>query len=230
MDKIIRKIYTPNVEVLLWPILTIIVTSILSVFVFRNGYAKITEKLGVLENTKAVENTLSQKLEVLRQIPPGILDKTNVLLVVMPERNPTLFFISQLKNASQTTSVKLNEFEVKGFANVGGDISSIEVEGALDATDYPQAISLLRYFENVAPLAKVNGVRISRSNSGTLDLGTSISIFFSNLPTQLPPLTSPIKALTSEQEDSLKKVANFFLPEFNVILPSEPTDRANPFR
>ena len=230
MNNIIRKIYTPNVEVLLWPILTIIVTSFLIVFVFRNGYGRITKSLESLESTKSVENTLAQKLDILKQIPPGILDKTNVVLVGLPERNPAIFFVSQLKSASDKTQVKLNSFEVKSLTNFGGDISSLELEGALLANDYVTAISLLRYFENMAPVSKVNGVRLSRSNQGGLDLSTNISIFFSSLPTELPPLISPIKELTNEQEELLRKVANLFLPEFNVVLPSQPTDRTNPFR
>src|SRR3989344_4169941 len=59
---------------------------------------------------------------------------------------------------------------------------------------------------------------------------TKSCIDFSSLPTELPPLISPIKELTNEQEELLRKVANLFLPEFNVVLPSQPTDRTNPFR
>src|SRR3990167_3181017 len=87
LKSIYRRIYTPNVQILVGPFTVIAVTAILFILVAKNGYLRINKQLNVLKTTRATERILESKINALKEINQNILDKSDITLINLPNKN-----------------------------------------------------------------------------------------------------------------------------------------------
>src|SRR3989344_5676747 len=95
LKSIYRRIYTPNVQILVGPLAIITVTAILFILVAKNGYLRINKQLNVLKTTRATERILESKINALKEINQNILDKTDITLINLPNKNSGILMFSQ---------------------------------------------------------------------------------------------------------------------------------------
>ena len=230
LKSIYRRIYTPNVQILVGPLAIITVTAILFILVAKNGYLRINKQLNVLKTTRATERILESKINALKEINQNILDKSDITLINLPNKNSGILMFSQVKDLGVKSGIQINDLETGNLKKLNDDISSIQIKVEGNSVDFASLINFLEGLNKVAPVANIGNVKVSTIDSGVLESVTEVNTFWSKLPTELPPLTQPIKLLTQEEEIMLSQISTNVLPNFATLNQEEPKDRENPFR
>lgn len=222
------KIYNQNIKLIIVPMALLSILVVLFVVLVQNGYRRITSDLNDLENSRKTELLLEQKLESLRTIDPLILDKADVTLIALPERNPSSFFLTHVRRIGNEKEVSFTKIKTSSRQRVDDDVKKAEITLEFEASDNDVVIDFLKEIRRVLPIALINKVEIVGA-IGVKNTSATISIFWSDLPTELPPITQPIKALKNEEQVLLSEITSYVNPEFILLDPNDPTDRENPF-
>ncbi|OGM28431.1 hypothetical protein A2962_04720 [Candidatus Woesebacteria bacterium RIFCSPLOWO2_01_FULL_39_61] len=225
-----RKILTPNIMVLLGPISVLLGVIILFVIILNNGYSQIKTQLSTLKTTRNSENQLQTKLDKLKDIPPGILDNSSDVIVVLPYKNPGILIISQMRLYANNNSLSLSKIELKNASKTNDQLAKMQLSGEFDIPNFLSAVNFLKNMISSAPISTLDELTIKLSQAGALEGELKTSAYWADLPTQLPPLNEPFRELTKEEQDLLTKVANFSQPEFTTLPPTTPGQRENPFK
>lgn len=222
-----ERLFGPNVRVLAFPVLIIAALIILILFVVKTGYARVSLRLEDLQAAQKDEAVLEQKLEILQEIERGILAQTDVSLIAMPDKNPALWVIGQLKGTAQANSVFLHDNKLRSGSKDETGLTKIALETTGEG-GLGQIFGFLRAIDSLAPVFTIERVRIEE-NKGIVSANLKLFLYWADLPTRLPPLTDPIKRLTAQEEEIFAKIAKLKRPSFTVLKPSQPSIRESPF-
>lgn len=217
---------SPNIKLLGLPALTLVVLLGLLLFALKTGYSKIFGQIEELESGRMTENVLEIKAETLRRIQKGILPYSETSITAMPEKNSSLWTLSQIKFLAGRHEVGMSGIEFGGasFAGGGGVTISFQLAG-----DVQPVIDFLKEVKALAPVMTLDDVTFE-SQEGNVIVVTGVTTQWADLPTELPPLTKPIVDLTSNEEELLAELAKLYLPEFTVLAPSKSgSERVDPF-
>ena len=222
------KIFNPNIKLIMFPTLLLGVLVVLFVVLVQNGYHQIVTELDELEESQKTESLLFQKLSSLRGIDQSILDKADVTLIALPESNPSSFFLTHMKREGEEKGVVLIKFETRGFTSSSKEISEAQIKLQAEAVDIRSFVDYLQSLRKVLPIATIKKVELT-GRSAVVDMDIEIAVYWSDLPTQLPPITEPIRSLDASEQEILSEIVAFKKPEFVVLDPADPSDRENPF-
>jgi Tfp pilus assembly protein PilO len=208
------------------PLAYLLAALLISLFGLKTGLGKLGEQSKILSAAKKTQSTLQQKESLLRQRETQISSEIDILANVIPEKNPALTMITQLKNLAITNSIILTSFKI-GSQNDSGAVSFVDLnfdaEGAVSSL-----INFLSSLKNLAPLSAIDKAKLNQLG-GIGAVNVSIRVYFAPYPTKLPSLTEAINDLTDEEKDLLDTLSGLTLPTFTTLTPQEPSIRENPF-
>lgn len=217
----------PNVEVMMVPIILITVLIILSVLVVKIGISKVNSQREKLAAAQRNETIFKQKQEVLQEIQGEVLSLADLSASAVPNKNPALAVISQLKNLASSRSVELSNLQVgsKGGAEEG--MSRVEIGFDVEG-DFSSVLDFLQDTSKIAPISQIEKIKISQAVGATRASTTLVS-FWAPFPEKLPPLTEPAKDLSAEELGLIRRLSELTPPTFLEMTPSAPSARADPF-
>jgi len=218
-----------NVRAIGLPIFIFVVLLILTIVAGNTAYKEYQKQAKVLESDMVQETALKLKLDTLSSVEIVSLDATNRSLVALPEKNPGLFMVSQLKSLAQKHTLEVLESTVDKDSNFNDTISKAKISMVLGGTELSSFIDFLKETTTLSPLSTIDDVSISVSRN-EYEMEMAIFVYWSALPHTLPALTEPIKNLSTNDEEILRYLSNLTIPSFTVLNPTDPIERENPFR
>jgi len=229
LKDISKKIYSPDIQVLAGPVVLLLLFGFLTIVLVKNGYSRITAQLNELKESSQVEESLEGKLSILKKVSTTFDGSSSSVLVALPEENPGVQLISQMKLYAADNVIPLNRIEMKGLSDVSDTLTKIQIISEFEPVDYKSAISLLRSFQSSSPISSLDSLKVETMDGGVLIAEAEISVYWSKLPTELPPLTEAVKEFTSDELVFLSEISGLSQPQFTIMPPSSPSQRENLF-
>lgn len=194
-------------------------------FVGINQLRDINQKI---KASKKLQNTLTQNVEILREVEVEIGSQQDFIEVALPIGNTSVYFISQIKSLALENGLFISNIRTGVSSDQGGGIFragvTFDVEGSVDAITL-----FVNRLTKILPIGNVNEVRTVMSG-GIGRSSLTVDVYSSELPNQIPSLTSPIESLTAEEKDTLLELIGYTLPQFTKPEAQTPIVRENPFR
>ena len=216
-----------NLKAIVVPISLLFLGVFLFLIVFKVGISRINTQKANLQKSERDETILTQKQEILQSLEAEVLGYADSVSTAMPDKNPSLIAISQIKQLAETNAISLADIEVgnptkdkKGLSRV---VLSFEVEGAL-----PQVLSYLAAMDNFAPLSTVDKVEITQA-AGTSRATIDLAVYWAPLPTKLPAISEPVREFTANEAALITELSELQQPIFTEVKPSLPSGRIDPF-
>ncbi|HTK03504.1 MAG TPA: GspMb/PilO family protein [Alphaproteobacteria bacterium] len=216
-----------NFKLILNSTLPLIVVIILFLLVGKFGISKILEIQSQISDTRTRQTVLTQKLSLLQNLSETVSTGSNVSLSALPDTNPALLVVSQLKNISSASGVTLSGLksgaevlDPSGISKVG---ISFNVTGTRDTI-----IAFLKTIQDIAPITVVDKVKINQAGEETT-ASVTVQSFWADLPKTLPKLDQPITDLTEAEKKTLTDIENLIQPNFADVAPSETSGKEDPF-
>jgi len=222
-----KSLLPPNMEVMAVPLVLLIVLLFLFIFAAKIGLSRLNSQKQKLAVTRREELVFRQKQEILQEVQEEVLSLADLSATAVPDKNPALAVISQLRNFASSKGVILSNLQVASRGKVGKGLSRVEV-GFEAEGDFSAVINFLEEIGKTAPISRVEGVEINQS-AGTTRATVSLASFWAPFPEKLPPLTEPVKDLSAEELDLVRSLSELTPPLFLEITPSVPSARTDPF-
>jgi nitrogen fixation-related uncharacterized protein len=110
-----KRSISPNIRVMIVPIVAIIVVFVLSIFLLKEAYARISSQYSDLQSTRKDETVLRQKAETLRQLRDGGFDPGERTALALPNKNPSLWVLSNInRELREKERIIINELNASG--------------------------------------------------------------------------------------------------------------------
>ncbi|OGM18454.1 hypothetical protein A2686_02510 [Candidatus Woesebacteria bacterium RIFCSPHIGHO2_01_FULL_38_10] len=213
------------------PLVAIIVFSLLLLNLGKEGYLKFSKVLSDYRGAKYSETIFQEKKEGLIKVRQEALEKSDLTLVALPERNPAAIIVSILRSLLQEQSLVIGSIELK-VVTEKDNIKTSELK--LEMTDSKEnllnVINFFKSLDQITPVVSLGEVELIGSDE-QLRYGLKLNIFWSELPKELSPISQPIESLTREEQELIAKLSNFKSPglvNFDLA-PSQNLERQNPF-
>jgi len=223
-----EKIIKPNVRILTPPIFLVIALVLLGIFVVKSGLERIYAQLNELEDVNKTLAILQEKVDVLREIQGIVLSQADISVISLPEKNPSLLMLTQLNNLAQEKDVTITDKSIQVAESDSSGIVSMQLRLELEG-EFTNILSFIRDIQKVAPLSTVEEIDIEKIIN-EITSNVSLSVYWGDFPTRIPPITEPIKTLTAKEEVLLDQLGNLTRPELTDLKASQPIIRDNPFR
>ncbi len=225
-----NRLIGPSIKILAGPVLVICIVLAFSVVVIKTGYNQIDLQLENLEFSQKTEKILEDKIFILRQIQEGVLEYRNISVNALPEKNPAPVVISQLKTFSRASSIPLDKIQLGAgvFVSEDGVFKGKMTIEAENVEEVSMLVDFINTLSKTLPMLTIDQVEMDGFGE-ELTLKLTASYYWSTFPTQLPPLTEPIKDLLPNERVLLSELSGFTRPSFTVLQPSLPKERINPF-
>lgn len=222
------RLLGPNVRLLLVPIAIIGIDVTLFAYLASTGYSRITKQLSEYRSAQGSEKVLSDKLEILRQVEAEISTGAESTVIALPNKNPGIFSISQLRLLSSENGFVIENLELANELR-DQDVDKMDLKMDLVGQDLPSVVNFLTNIQALAPIMTISEVNIEVEKEGGWLTKMQVSIYWSSLPTTLPKIDERTQGLTQQEVQILTKVSNLKPPLFSVLEPSLPRSRSQPF-
>ena len=147
--------------------------------------------------------------------------------IAMPDKNPSLIALSQLKTLAENNGLNLSEIKIGSkTSDKSGTFKTtilFEAEGALF-----QVLNYLVSIKSMAPLSVINRVDITQRGE-VIRASVSLVVFWAPLPTKLPAISEPVRELSADETNLITELSNLEEPLFTEVLPAAPSGRIDPF-
>src|SRR3990167_3041567 len=221
-----KKLLPPAIQVFIVPIILLIVLGILTGLAVRVGFSRIGAQRDDIAAARRDENTLSQKESVLRDVQGTVPTYVNTVAASIPEKNPALSMISQLRALALTNGIILENIKI-GSAVPGEGLFNVDITFGLEGTPV-QVVSYLNSIKNLAPVSTVEKAKVNQSALGTR-ADVTVRVYYSAFPQKLPSLTEAVRELTDEERTTLNRLSALSLPAFTDLEAQPAGVRENPF-
>lgn len=216
-----------NVKLVIKSIGPLVVVLFLSLIVGNFGISKVRSLRSQISQAQNNNNILTQKVDLLRNVSGSLSGSPDIATIAVPDSNPSLVVISQLKLIAGENSVVVSNIktgaETKDKSGLSSVAISFDAEGPRE-----QIIAFLNTLSGSAPIIKVDKLKLTE-NSGITKAGTTVDAFWADLPKTLPALDNPIADLTSDEKSTLAKITQLNLPIFNQVNAATESAKSNPF-
>ncbi len=208
-------------------VLPLVVILILFIVAGKFGISKIIEVQAQIAESERNRTILTQKLALLKSIAQTVAEDSGAAVSALPDKNPSLIVISQLKKIGAASGVIISGIKsaspVEDTAGISHVAISFEIAG-----DRSQMISFVKTITNIAPITLLDKIKINEG-AGTTTADVSIKSYWAIFPKSLPTLTTPITDLTPAEKKTLQDVSGLTQPDFVEIPPSEGGGKTDPF-
>ena len=222
-----KSLVPPNIEVMVVPIILITVLIILSILVAKIGISKVNSQREKLTVAQRDETIFKQKQEILQEVQGEVLSLADLSASAVPNKNPALAVISQLKNLASLRSVVLSNLQVGSKSGAEKGMSKVDISFDVDG-DFSSVLDFLQDTSKIAPISQIEKIEINQTVGATRANTTMVS-FWAPFPKKLPPLTEAAKDLSAEELSLIRSLSELTPPVFLEIAPSVPSARADPF-
>ena len=221
------KIVPPNVKVMFLPIVYIVILLVVSVFAVRIGIDRIGKQRKELKTVQKVENTLLEKEAELRNRASINLPLVTPAMMALPNSNPALMVISNMKALAASHGVSVNDLRVSGGSSGGVDVGRLSITFAVSGS-FVEVLNFMKETKSYLPLMRTGRMEV-RINNEITEIDTSARAYFSAYPDKLPPIMEPIDKITDEEYQILNELTQKQTPIFFELEPTGPVSRPNPF-
>lgn len=206
----------------------LVVVVLLYFFGFRIALGQIRQERQELDAAMRDETVLEQKQQVLTDISGNVLSFVNASTDALPDKNPSLTMISQIKQLASQRLLVISDLNI-GRAVEEGSLFKVQLQFDVDG-DLTQVTAFVRDLAGVAPLSRLESVNLNQSGD-LVRASVSVVVYSAPFPEELPPLTEPLSDLTNNEEEVLGILSGLQAPPFSTgVSPSQPTgERTNPF-
>ncbi len=214
-------------KIILKTALPLIGTILVFVMILKFGLGKVSEVRLKVNEARKVQTALTQKLNLLEQTSDDILSSSNDSLLALPESNPSLAVISQLKRLSSERGMFITNIKTSGEISDKTGLKRVDVTFDIEGSR-PLIIEFLQSIEKIAPISAVEKIKVNEA--GGLTRGNIIvKSFWEELPKKLPSLAEIINELTADEKLTLSQISALIKPAFIEVLPSTSSGRSDPF-
>jgi len=215
-----------NTWALLFPVSVIVGGLLLLIFVAPQSYSQITDRIASYKEQKVYYDNLQKKLSVLQSTSPSILNQTGQIVTILPDKNPILSFISQMKNLAVEKNVVITDIKTDTIAD--NDVKVLEFEIGVTGDSIDSINALVKDLYHRAPVVTIDEMAIS--DNGEAKAGkVKMSVYWADLPTSLPALTDPLPPFSPEELKTLDQLRAYQVPDFSTLTPADTLPRDNPF-
>lgn len=222
-----KSFLSADTRVIILPGIYLLVLVVLYYIVVKTGLEKFAVQRRDLQNSKKIEATLLDKYNTLSQAQSQIEPFLTPSTYALPEKNPALMIIGQLRNQTETKGVSMEDFKIGSTLASGKEVSELTV-GFQTTGDFFQTMEFLNGLKDVSPIITVEKLRLSFI-SGVVSAEVSLKSYWSDFPQELPSVTDPIAKITEDEYTALQLTANLIQPTFTSLSPSGPYFRSSPF-
>lgn len=218
-----------NIASLAVPLGFVVVLIVFFIFGYKIMLGKINSMRSELSAAKKDEIILIEKKQLLSEIKDEVALFIDSSVVAVPEKNAALPMISQLKSAIDSRLLSLSNLDISSPSKAKRNINlnKVKMEFEVDG-DLFQLIQLVKGLTDIAPISKIDKMEIAKSGE-VAQASVSLSVYFAPYPTELPPLTEPLKELSSDEIEVLNRLSQLQRPSFIEVSPTGPTGRRSPF-
>jgi len=226
MNKLLKNLpeSTRQIIVAAFPLFLVI---IFFIFVGKYGIAKVTDLRSQIKTAQNSETVLTQKLNILQTISSTAESGVRAASLAVPEANPSLIVVSQLRNLALGNGVIISAIKsTMGTADLTGlnqAIISFTVNGTRE-----QAFKFLVSIDKIAPISLVDKIRLTEVG-GALQADIGIKAFWADFPKTIPSVTTPISDLTPAEKETLTKILGLIQPNFKEVTAVQGEVNPNPF-
>lgn len=223
-----NKAFIPRkMGVMLLPLVLFLAMVVLAIIVFKVGVVRTSSQRAELQKAIKNETILAQKQQVLQTLESNILSYADTVIIAMPDKNPSLITLSQLKILAERNTLSLSNIKIGGKikdkSGISKTIISSEVEGTLS-----QVLNYLISTTSFAPLSVIDRVDMVQAG-GVIRASVDLTVFWVPLPTKLPAMSEPIRELSANETNLITELSSLEKPLFIQVLPTTPSTRIDPF-
>jgi hypothetical protein len=214
-------------KTVLYSTLPLILSVVLLIIVGNYGVGRVTELRKQIAQAKQDKTLLTQKLETLRKVSAIVSSGSQTAAAALPDKNPALLTVSQLKNLASQNLLSLAKLKAGGGTDLTVGISAVDI--TFDVVGTRQSIiSFLEGVEKFAPITLVSKVTLFES-AGQSQATITVTGFWADLPKTIPAVNGQINELTSTENSTLGKINSLTQPQFMELPADNRGGRQNPF-
>lgn len=221
-----KSLIPPNIQILIYPSLILTALAILSFVVINFGLAQISKQSQAVSEAKINEKILAEKEATLTEVSATVAKEAASVSLALPEENPALAILSQLKLLALSKTIVLSNIKV-GVGSQEENLLRVNISFNANGQDI-NVLDFLSSIKNISPITTIEKIKMSQV-SGVLSADTNVRGYWSLLPKTLPKVTEPVTNLSEPERNLLEKVMALTPPSFTQVTPSAPSIRDNPF-
>lgn len=201
--KLIKTSALGNFKFVMIPLFTLVAVIGVGAFAYTFSSSKIKVQLkDIAQNEKEI-SVLGNKVAVLQEEQDLLRLYEPQAMEVLPNANPVLFQLYSLRLLANETATTIEDIKIGAVAESEGDVSSVafsfSATGSMDSI-----LNLIDVMRLRAPLFNISKVKIEGDdNAATAEI--TASSFYSELPSNLPPITSPVTKITREELEAFSR-------------------------
>jgi hypothetical protein len=216
-----------NVVIILKAVLPFIAIVVLFVILGRIGVDKISETRQKITDVQSEQLALIQKLEMLRTVTAGGMADANFVISALPDSNPSLLVISQLRSLADKDGVSLKSIKSINTGGEGTEYNSVQINFLVLGNK--ESISLfLNDIKSIAPICTLASARMTELDSNFVS-NVTVKTFWAPLPTRLPASIFEYEDLSADEKQILSNISALSQPKFVSLPPASAGGRNNPF-
>lgn len=217
-----------GVRVVIVPVGSLIGLILISIIAFRVGFSQITKTRAKLEQARKSEKILSAKVDFLSGIESAVISQTNVTVAALPDRNPAVLTLSQIRSIAMGQNVFISNIKIGGGGTVSsGGLSAINISFDADGNLF-SLVNLISSIKEIAPITHVTKVVLNFSG-GASQANISVKSYYANFPTKIPSVTDPSTPLGDAENKTLESISSLSIPSLVSLSPTAPFERVSPF-
>ena len=182
------------------PLLIVIVLFIL---VGNFGISKVLGVRAQIQLANTSLKTLTQKLNLLQTLSSIVSSGAPLAATAVPDANPTLSVISQLKILALQQGVVISGIKSSGGTSAANGMNTASISFTADGAMI-QVFSFLAATSKVAPLMVVDKIAMTEA-LGSTRADISVKTYWANLPKTIPSVDAPVTDLTTSEKETLTK-------------------------
>ena len=214
---------------LLIPLVLFVVLIALFAYIVNISYTKISAQVASIKSLRQDIAVFQNRIEGLRAFQDREFPDSDKLLAALPEENPSLWMLSQIKRKAEENIITIQERNTSFSSSEGSGIASGNITFSAQGGK-ENMINFLLTFPKIAPLSKIARLELSMDEEGTATTANvEISVYYAKLPQRLPEITEAVNKLTPEEEEMVGKLTKLELPEFTTLSPNSPFEVKDPF-
>lgn len=220
----------PNLKELMLPLLALSGAVVLIVVAIINGTDRISEQKKILAKTEKTESVLEEKESELRRTAGSLKPYINTASIALPEKNPVLYVIVQTRAHAENQNVTLGDFKINMGSGRGSTttLSAVGIHTNITGS-FVDVINYMKKAQDLAPITTVEKMKLSIKDMDNVSADVTMLAHWSNFPTEVPAVTTPINKITQEEIRVLQRLAGLIQPEFAILSPQVVDQRENPF-
>ena len=216
-----------NVMSVIKVILPLLAILLLFVIVGKFGFGKIANIRTQISAAQTEQKVLSQKLNILTNVAATGEQFSNIAVSALPDSNPSLAVVSQLKILAGTDGLLISEVKSGSPANDNTGLSAVSVSFNVIGSRI-QIESFINKISSIAPITIVDKIKINESSPGSSVANIVVKSFWAPFPTQIPPVSQAIADLTPDEQQTMQELSDLKQPIFSQI-PAAQGGKSDPF-